>query len=87
MLGKSILLDLHHIQKVSFNSSLDNYFCNAPTSWHFKNFGTLFLLKLCLELSCAKSSWDMEQLWGEVQGLSGNYAQYFREVIIHGYFV
>lgn len=46
-----------------------------------------FLSKLCLELSCAKSSWDMGQLSGEVQDLSGNYAQYFREVIIHGYFV
>lgn len=46
-----------------------------------------FLSKLCLEPCCAKSCQDMEQLWGEVQGLVGSYAQCFREVIIHGYFL
>lgn len=44
------------MQKVSFNSFLDNYFCNATTSRHCKNFGTFLLVKtltgalLCQEL-------------------------------------
>lgn len=58
-----------------------------PQAGILKTLVLFFLSNLCLELSCAKSSWDVEQLWRDVQGLSGNYAHYFREVIIHGYFV
>lgn len=86
MLGKSIFLDLHPIQKVSFNSSLDNYFYSAPTSWHCKNFGAFLVKALPVALLCQELL-GHEQLWGEVRGLSGSYAHYFREVIIHGYFV
>lgn len=85
--AKAFFFDLHPIQKVSFNSSLVIIFAMPPQAGIVRTLVLFFLSKLCLELSCAKSCWDMEQLRGEVRGLSGSYAHHFREVIIHGYFV
>lgn len=61
-------------------------FAMTPKAGIERTLVIFFLSKLCLEPCCAETFQDVEQLWGEVWGLDGSYAQCFREVIIHGYF-